>query len=113
LPWLRFIAKPRGHIGYRPDGGIIEATLEADGAERGKAVRNADAETNLVPEAAPGRRQSSDCVTHFKRHEYSLESRVLYWHWIIEDHHHAVTGIAFKRAVVFDDFLANRRMVVA
>jgi hypothetical protein len=32
LPWLGFIAKPRSHIGYRPDGGIIEAPFKADGA---------------------------------------------------------------------------------
>ena len=52
LSWLGFVAKPRGYIGHRPDSGIVEPALEADGAQRGKAVRNADAEANLVPEAA-------------------------------------------------------------
>ena len=53
LPWLGFIAEPRGHIGYRPDGGIVEASLKANGAERSEAVRYADAEANLVPEPTP------------------------------------------------------------
>ena len=54
LPRLGFIAEPRGDVGHRPDGGIVEASLEADRAERSEAVRNADAEANLVPEATPG-----------------------------------------------------------
>ena len=53
LPWLRFIAEPRGNIGHRPDSGIVEAALEADGAKRSKAVRYADAEANVVPEPTP------------------------------------------------------------
>ena len=53
LPRLGFIAQPRGDVGYRADSGIIEASLEADGAERGEAVRNADAEANLVAPATP------------------------------------------------------------
>ena len=36
-------------IGHCSDGGIIEAPLEADGAQRGKPVRDADAEANVVP----------------------------------------------------------------
>ena len=58
-------------------------------------------------------RQRSDGVTHFKRHEHRLERRVLDWHRIVEDHHHAVTGVAFERAVVLDDDFADGRMVVA
>ena len=51
LSGLCLVAKARGDIGYRPDGRVIEAPLEADCAERGKAVRYADAETNLVPQS--------------------------------------------------------------
>jgi hypothetical protein len=40
LPGLSFVAKPRSDVGYRSDGGIIEASLKADGAKRGKSVRN-------------------------------------------------------------------------
>src|SRR5271168_3521308 len=44
-----FVAKARGDVGYRPDGGVVEAPLEADGAESCEAVRYADAEANVVP----------------------------------------------------------------
>ena len=37
---------------------------------------------------------------------------VLHWHWIVEDHHHAVTSITFERAVILDDDFANGRVVV-
>ena len=57
--------------------------------------------------------QSSEGVTQFKRHQHGLKRRVLYRHWIVEDHHHAVTGVAFERAVVLDDDFADGRMVVA
>ena len=53
LLWLGLIAKPRGNIGHSPDGGVIEAPLKADGAKRGKPVRYADAEANVVPEPTP------------------------------------------------------------
>ena len=46
-------------------------------------------------------------------HERGLERRVLYWHWIIKDHHHAVASVSFKRAVVLDDDFADGGMVVA
>ena len=48
LPRLCFITQPGGNIGYRPDGCVVEAALEADRAERGKPVRNADTEANVV-----------------------------------------------------------------
>ena len=49
LSRLGLIAKARGDVGYRPDSGIVEASLEADCAERGKSVRDADTEANVVP----------------------------------------------------------------
>ena len=113
LPRLGFVAKPRGDVGNGADGGVVEAALKADGAERSEAVRDADAEANVVPQATPRFGQGSDGVTHFKRHEHGLERRVLYWHRIVEDHHHAVTSVAFERAVVLDDDFADGRMVVA
>src|SRR5262245_15561344 len=48
LPGLGFVAQPRGDIGYRSDGGVIETSFKANGAKRGKAVRNADAKTDFV-----------------------------------------------------------------
>ena len=39
LTRLGFIAEARGHVRYRPDGGIIEAPLITNRAERSEAVR--------------------------------------------------------------------------
>jgi hypothetical protein len=38
LTGLGFVAKPGCDIGHRPDGGIIEPSFEANGAERGISV---------------------------------------------------------------------------
>src|SRR6185369_1253108 len=73
LTRLGFVAKARRNIGYRADGCVIEPTLEADCAESGEAVRNTDAEANVVPEPMPLLGQRSDGFTHFKRHQHSLE----------------------------------------
>jgi hypothetical protein len=48
LPRLGFITETGGHVRYRPDGGIIEAPLITNRAERSEAVRNPDADANLV-----------------------------------------------------------------
>ena len=53
LSRLGLIAEARGNVGDGPNRGIIEAALEADGAERGKAVRYPNAEANLVPPPTP------------------------------------------------------------
>ena len=87
--------------------------LKAKGAKRGKVVRNADAKTNIVPPPRSRFRQRSDCVLHFKCHQYGLRRWVLYWHRVIEDDHHAVISVPFQRAIVVDDDFADGRMVVA
>jgi hypothetical protein len=48
LTRLGFIAQPRGDVGYRADSGVVEPTLV-----RGEAMRNTDAEANVVPEPTP------------------------------------------------------------
>jgi hypothetical protein len=59
LTGLGFVAQPGCDIGNRPDGGIVETAFKANGAERGKSVRNADAidatsrSTHRLPPAFP------------------------------------------------------------
>jgi hypothetical protein len=74
---------------------------------------DANTEANAVPEPTPLACECSDGVAHFEGHQHRLERGVLHWHWIIEDHHHPVTGIPFECAVVLDDDFANGRVVVA
>ena len=51
LSILRFRAQPRRQICHRADGGVIETALEADAAERGITVRDADTEAELESRA--------------------------------------------------------------
>src|SRR5579863_177065 len=113
LPRFGFIAEPRGHVGYRADSGIVEASLKADGAERGKSVGDADADADLVAQPPTLLRQRSDDVTHFERHQHRLERRLLDRHWVIEHHHHPVAGVTLERAAVLDDDFADGGMIVA
>src|SRR5208282_6941402 len=53
LTGLGFVAKPGCHIAHRSDGRVVEATLEADGAQGGKSVGDADAEANVVSQPTP------------------------------------------------------------
>jgi hypothetical protein len=48
------------------------AALEADGAERGKAVRDANAKPNVVSVSTPLAFEGSDSVAHFEGHEDGL-----------------------------------------
>src|SRR5882757_3067576 len=48
LAVARFAAKPRGEIDHRSDRRIVEAALEADAAQGGVAMGDADAEADLV-----------------------------------------------------------------
>ena len=47
----------------RSDSGIVKTAPEADGAERGKAMRNPNAKANVVPQPTPFFCQGSDGVT--------------------------------------------------
>ena len=65
LPRLGFVAKPRRDIGYRSDGGVIETSLKANGAERRKSVRNTDAKAKLMSQPTPflSQRLQSPCAS--------------------------------------------------
>jgi hypothetical protein len=113
LSGLGFVAQPRGNIGYRSDGRIIEAPLEADGAERGEAVRDADPEAYVVSPPTPRFGQRTDSFTHFERHKHSLKRWAVYRDRIVEDHHHAITGVPLKRTAVLDDDFADGCVIIA
>ena len=65
LTGLSFVAEPRCNIGYCPDRGVVEASLESDRPERGISVRNADAEADLVPQLTPLFSQCTDRLPAF------------------------------------------------
>src|SRR5262245_2134138 len=111
LPGLGFIAKPRCDIGHSADRSIVKSAFKADSAERGKSVRDPNAEANIVTKFAPLLDQLSDGRSHINRHPYGLESGVIDRNWVIEHNHHAVTGIAFKRATILVYDPTNCRMI--
>src|SRR5215468_1421454 len=75
-------------------------------------MRNPNAKADVVPELTPLLNQLPDGRSHFNRHQYGLEGRVIYRNRIIEHHHHPVTGVAFKRAAIVVYDLTNSRMVL-
>ena len=48
LTGLSFVAQPGCDIGHRPDGGVVEASFEADGAKSGMSMRDAHAEAEVA-----------------------------------------------------------------
>src|SRR3954467_1735417 len=51
----RLGAEPRGAVGAGADGAVVERSLEADGADGGETLGDADAGAQLVAEPAPAR----------------------------------------------------------
>src|SRR4029077_14619999 len=113
LTRLSFVAKTRGDVGHRADSGVVEAPFKSDSAKRCISVRYTDAEANIVAQLTPLRRQGSHGLARFERHLYRAEGWVIYWDRVVEDHHHTVTSISFKRAAVLDDDFADGCMAVA
>ncbi len=59
-----FVAEARGEIGDIADRGIIEAPVEADAAEGGRADRDADPEAEPMAALPPNFRQIIDSAAH-------------------------------------------------
>src|SRR5215831_994647 len=57
LSRLRLVTKSRSYVRHSSDSRIIEAPLKPDGAKRGKAMRDPNAEANVVPKPTPFIRQ--------------------------------------------------------
>src|SRR6516165_7014963 len=72
LTWLSFIAKPRCDVRDSANGGIIPATFKSNGAERCKAMCDANPEAKVMAKVPPLLNQSADCCAHFERHQDGL-----------------------------------------
>src|SRR5437879_9886744 len=53
LAALGLAAEARGEVHHAADGSVVEAAFGADAAERGKAMRDADTEAEIVAELFP------------------------------------------------------------
>ena len=75
-------------------------------------MRYTDPKAKIVTEQTPFLDHCSDSGSHIERHQNRLECRVLNWDWVIEDHHHTVTSVAFEGAAVLDDDFTYGRVIV-
>ena len=113
LPRRGLRAQPGGQVGDGADGGVVEPALEADPAERGVALRDADAEAEVVAPpcppvgelAAPGRASRPPSAPPARR--------VVARHRVVEEHHQAVTGEVLERPLEAEDQVPEGRVVLA
>src|SRR5882672_10228051 len=68
LAAARLAAEPRGEVGHGADRAIVPAALEADGAERRVALRDAHAEVQVEAELAPAAGQRLHARAHGEGH---------------------------------------------
>src|SRR5258707_473979 len=73
------LAQARGSIDDRTDRTVVEAPLEADLPEGCKALRNANAEPDLMATLAPGPRERGHGVPHVNRKADGALRRVGTW----------------------------------
>src|SRR5258705_2822146 len=94
LAGLGLAAETGGEVSDGADRSVVPATLEADGADRGVALGDADAEAELEPSLVPSDDQLCHAVPHRERHANRPFLRIRYGHRVIEKDHHAVAGEA-------------------
>src|SRR5437868_2646464 len=109
LAGLRLGTEARGEVGDVADGGVVPAAFEADRAERGVALRDADARAELAAAALVAvlaDRQGG--FLHGERGLHGVLGRLLERQGVVEEHHHRVAGEALDRALVLERDLAER-----
>src|SRR5690349_3846309 len=112
LAGLRLGAEPRGEVGDVADRGIVPAAFEADRAERGVALRDADAEAEIVAAALfPVLGDRMEGIHHRERTAHSVLRRPLDRHGVVEEHHDRVAREAFERALMLE-YEASERGVI-
>ena len=113
-PRLGLAAQARGQVGDGADGPVVPAALEADGADGGVALGDADAEAELVDRASASRRPGRwHALAHRQRHPHGALGRIGHRHRVVEEDHHAVAGEALERALVGEDQAAHLGVVLA
>ena len=109
----RLAAQARSQIDHAADGRIIPASLEAERAERGVTVRDADAEIEIVAELHPALAQRRERGLHLERRKGGARRRIRKRQGIVEENQDAVSGEAVDGAFVAGDDRAHRRVVFA
>src|SRR5207253_7490088 len=106
-------AEARGEIRHGADGSIVPASFEADGANRRVALRDPDAEVEVVAALAPSDAQLPHSIAHGERHADRAFGRIWDRDGIVEENHHPITREALERALVGEDQAAHLGVVLA
>src|SRR5206468_804158 len=113
LPGLRLAAEPRREVRHRADRAVVHPPLEANRADRGVALGDADAEVELVAALLPFHEQLIHAPAHHRGHPDRALGRVRDGHGVVEKDHHAVAGEALERALVLEDEAAHLCVILA
>src|SRR5687767_7186194 len=111
LPGLSLRAQARSKVWDAPDRCVIKPGIEADPPQCGLALRNTNAEAELVPGFAPALRELAHPRLHIEGHPNGPLGVVRTGHRIIEEHHEPVTQKAFERALIREDEFTERCMI--
>src|SRR3954454_4113944 len=68
LAALGFTAEARGKVHHAADGSVVKTALGADAAERGIAMRDTDAEAEVMAQLFPFGGKLDDALAHLHRH---------------------------------------------
>ena len=102
-PALASVQRREARFGIRADRRIVEAPVETDPAERRFALRDADAEAEVVTGVPPALGQRADPGLHVERHAHGALGVVGAGHRVVEEDEKAVAEEALERALVGED----------
>src|SRR5262252_7351489 len=109
----RLPAESRGEVGHRADGAVVPAPLEADGADGGIALRDADAHAEIIALLAPGRVEVAGPLPHGQGHPDGPLRSIWHGDGVVEEDHHAIAREALQRPLVLEDEPAHLGVVLA
>ncbi len=106
------VAEPGREVGHRPDRRIVPPALEADPPERRVALRDADAEAEVVAAGPPARGEPLDPLAHGDRHPDRARRGVRARRRVVEEDHEPVAGEMLQGAPEGEHELPEGRVVV-
>ena len=107
LPRVGVSAQAGGEVGDTADRGVVVAPLETDPAQGRVALRDPDAEREVVTLAGPRLREALDPRAHRDRHPDRARRSVVAPHRVVEEHHQAVAGEPLEGAFEPEDQVAE------
>ena len=113
LAGLGLGAQARGEIGHSPDDAVADAGLVADRADGGVAVRDADAERDVVAAPAPDRHQLREALLHLHGHARRAGGGILDRDRVVEDYQHGARAELLQGPAVRHDEAAHLAVVEA